>query len=453
MNTQFECTDQVNGLLSITLEPSDYQEPVAKKLKEIRKKAQLPGFRPGMVPIALIKKQFGLNVKVEEVNRLVSDAINKYLTDNKVRVLGNILPNEEKQKPQDMAGEGPLEFFFDVAVAPDFKVELTEKDEIDFYNIKPDDKLIDEQVRMFAAQAGNFVEAQEWSGNDTLVGDLRQLDAEGNTLEGGITTEQGQVMPSYIKDEEQKKKFDGAKPGDIIIFNPKKAYPDNDAEVAGLLKMKKEEVKNVESDFSFQVTAIRHFEPAEVNEELFKKVFGDEVKDEKEFRKRIAAGLQAQLAANGNFKFMQDLRKHLEEKIGELTMPEAILKRVMLDNNKDKENAKELVEKNFSEALKDLKWHLIKEQLVEQTGIKVDDKDMKSIARDHVRQQFAQYGMSEVPDDLLDQYADEQLKNTDNRANYVEQIIDQKLIPAVKKMVKLNTKDVSIDEFKKLMEA
>ena len=453
MNTQFECTDQVNGLLSITLEPSDYQEPVAKKLKEIRKKAQLPGFRPGMVPIALIKKQFGLNVKVEEVNRLVSDAINKYLTDNKVRVLGNILPNEEKQKPQDMAAEGPLEFFFDVAVAPDFKVELTEKDEIDFYNIKPDDKLIDEQVRMFAAQAGNFVEAQEWSGNDTLVGDLRQLDAEGNTLEGGITTEQGQVMPSYIKDEEQKKKFDGAKPGDIIIFNPKKAYPDNDAEVAGLLKMKKEEVKDVESDFSFQVTAIRHFEPAEVNEELFKKVFGDEVKDEKEFRKRIADGLQAQLAANGNFKFMQDLRKHLEEKIGELTMPEAILKRVMLDNNKDKENAKELVEKNFSEALKDLKWHLIKEQLVEQTGIKVDDKDMKSIARDHVRQQFAQYGMSDVPDDLLDQYADEQLKNTDNRANYVEQIIDQKLIPAVKKMVKLNTKDVSIDEFKKLMEA
>ena len=441
MNTQFECTDQVNGLLTITLEPSDYQEPVAKKLKEIRKKAQLPGFRPGMVPTGLIKKQFGMNVKMEEVNRLVSDAINKYLNDNKVKVLGNILPNEEKQKPQDMAADGPLEFFFDVAVAPEFKVELTEKDKIDFYNIKPDDKLIDEQVRMFAAQAGNFVEAQEWSGNDTLVGDLRQLDAEGNTLDGGITTEGGQVMPSYIKDDEQKKKF-----------NPKKAYPDNDAEVAGLLKMKKEEVKDVESDFSFQITTIRHFEPAEVNEELFKKVFGEECKDEKDFRKRIAANLQVQLAGNGNFKFMQDLRKHLEEKIGEITMPEAILKRVMLDNNKDKENAQELVEKNFAEAIKDLKWHLIKEQLVEQAGIKVDDKDMKSIARDHVRQQFAQYGMSDVPDDLLDQYADEQLKNKDNQAQYVEQIIDQKLIPAVKKMVKLNTKDVTLDEFKKIME-
>ena len=224
MNTQFECTDQVNGLLTVTLEPSDYQEPVAKKLKEIRKKTQMPGFRPGMVPASLIKKRFGVNVKMEEVNRLVSEAISNYMKENKVRVVGNILPNEEKQKAQDLEAEGQLEFVFDVGVVPDFKVELTDKDKIDFYSIIPDDKLIDEQVRMFAAQAGTFVEAQEWSGNDTLNGDLRQLDAEGNTLEDGITVEGGQVMPSYIKDEEQKKKFDGAKPGDIIIFNPKKIW-------------------------------------------------------------------------------------------------------------------------------------------------------------------------------------------------------------------------------------
>ena len=296
------------------------------------------------------------------------------------------------------------------------------------------------------------MEAQEWSGNDTLMGDMRQLDEEGNTLEGGITVEGGQVMPSYIKDEEQKKKFEGAKPGDIIIFNPKKAYPDNDAEVAGLLKMKKEEVKDLQSDFSFQITSIRHFEPAEVNEELFKKVFGEGVKDEADFRQRIADGLKMQLAANGNFKFMQDLRKYLEEKIGTLPMPEAILKRSMLENNKDKENAEELVEKNFEAALNDLKWHLIKEQLVEQTGIKVDNNDMKSIAKDHVRQQFAQIGYSDLPDDVLDEYAEKQLKDGNSHAEYVEQIIDQKLVPAVKKMVKLNTKEVTIDEFRKMME-
>ena len=453
MNTQFECTDQVNGLLTINLEPSDYQETVAKKLKEIRKKAQMPGFRPGMVPTSLIKKRFGISVKVEEVNRLVNEAINTYMKENKVRVVGNILPNIDKQKPLEMEGDGPLEFIFDVGVAPDFKVELTDKDKLDFYSIIPDDKLIDEQVRMFAAQAGTFVEAQEWSGNDTLMGDLRQLDAEGNTLEEGITVEGGQVMPSYIKDEEQKKIFDGAKPGDIIIFNPKKAYPDSDAEVAGLLKMKKEEVKDIDSDFSFQITSIRHFEPAEVNEELFQKVFGEGVKDEADFRQRIASALQAQLASNGNFKFLQDLRKYLEEKVGDLPMPEAILKRSMLENNKEKENAQELVEKNFEAAIKDLKWHLIKEQLVEMTGIKVDDADLKAIAKDHVRQQFAQYGMNDVPDDMLEQYAEEQLKKGENQSEYVEQIIDQKLVPAIKQIVKLNTKEVTIEEFRKMMEA
>ncbi len=451
MNTQFECTEKVNGMLTITIEPSDYQEPIVKKLKEIRKKAQMPGFRPGMVPLSLIKKQFGMNVKMDEVNRLVSDAINNYINDNKLKILGNILPNEEKRKPLDMSADAPLEFVFDVALAPEFKVELSDKDKIDFYNIKPDDKLIDDQVNMYATQAGSFVEVQEWTGNDTLLGDLRQLDAEGNTLEEGITVQSGQVMPSYIKDEEQKKLFDGAKPGDIIIFNPKKVYADNDAEVAGLLKMKKEEVKDLNSDFSFQITSIRHFQPAEVNEELFKKVFGDDVKDEADFRKRIANLLQEQLAANGNYKFMLDLRKYLEEKVGELTMPEAILKRVMIENNKEKENAQEMVEKNFADAIKDLKWHLIKEQLVEITGIKVENEDMKAIARDHVRQEFAQYGMKEVPDDLLEKYADERLNNSDNRAAYVDQIIEQKLIPALKKLVSLKMKDVTIDEFRKMM--
>ena len=453
MNTQFECTDQVNGLLTIHLETGDYQEPVTKKLKEIRKKAQMPGFRPGMVPTSLIKKRFGTNVKMEEVNRLVSTAINDYIKANKIRVVGNILPNEEKQQPQDLESEGPLDFYFDVAVAPEFKVELSEEDSLDYYNIIPDDKVIDEQVRMFAAQAGTFVDAQEWSGNDTLIGDLRQLDDEGNTLDEGITVQGAQVMPSYIKDEEQMKIFDGAKPGDILIFNPRKAYPDNDSELAGLLKTKKEEVSGIDSDFSFQITSIRHFEPAEVNEELFKKVFGEDVKDEADFRQRIAGALKAQLATNGNFKFMQDLRKYLEEKVGELPMAEAILKRSMMENNKDKENAQELVEKNFDAAIKDLKWHLIKEQLVEMTGIKVDDNDLKAIAKDHVRQQFAQYGMNDVPDDMLEQYAEEQLKKGDNSQEYVEQIIDQKLVPAIKKLVKLNTKEVTIDEFRKMMEA
>lgn len=452
MDIQFECNDKVNGLMTITIEASDYQAQVDKKLKDYRKKAQMPGFRPGMVPMGLIKKQYGTAVKVDEVNRLLGEKLYEYVRENKIQMLGEPLPNEEKQQPQDLAGDGPFTFVFDIAVAPDFKAELTDKDTIDYYDITVDDKMIDDQVQMFQSQAGEFVEAQEWSGNDTLSGDLRQLDADGNTLEGGIETESGMVMPSYIKGEDEKKKFNGAKPGDIIIFNPKKAYPDNDAEVAALLKVDKEKVKDLDSDFSFQITSIRHFQPHAIDQELFDRTFGEgNVSSEADFRQKIADGIKPQLQANSDFKFLADVRKYMEQKVGELQFPEAILKRVMLNNNKDK--GADFVEKNFEGSINELKWHLIKEQLVTAANIKVEDADLKQVAKGAVRQQFAQYGMNNVPDDVLEQYADEQLKKKENIEGMMERAIDVKLMQALKPMVKLNTKKVSFEEFNKMMQA
>jgi trigger factor len=450
MNIKFESADKINGLMTITIEQADYQEAVDKKLKDYRKKAQVPGFRPGMVPMGLIKKQYGTAVKVDEVNRVLGEKLYEYIRENKIHMLGEPLPNEEKQQPQDLQGDGPFEFVFDIAVAPEFTAELTAKDKIDYYSIKVDDKLIDDQVQMYASQAGEFVEAQEWSGNDTLKGDLRQLDAEGNTLEGGITTEGGMIMPSYIKGEEEKKKFEGAKPGDIITFNPKKAYPDNDAEVAALLKVDKEQVKVLESDFSFQITEIRHFQPAAVDEKLFERVFGEGVKDEADFRQRIADGLKAQLEVNSDYKFLLDVRAYVEKKVGDLQFPDALLKRVMLQNNKDK--GEDFVEKNYEGSVKELKWHLIKEQLVSATQVKVEDADLKAVAKEAIRAQFAQYGMSNVPEDVLDNYAEEQLKKRENVENFVERAIDKKLTDALKGVVKLNKKEVTLDEFNKMMQ-
>jgi len=450
MNIQFESADKVNGLMTITIEKADYQESVDKKLKDYRKKAQVPGFRPGMVPMGLIKKQYGTAIKVDEVNRILGEKLYDYIRENKIQMLGEPLPNDEKQKPQDLEGDGPFEFVFDIAVAPEFKAELTEKDKVTYYDIKVDDKLIDDQVQMYASQAGEFVEAQEWSGNDTLKGDLRQLDEKGNTLEGGITTEGGMIMPSYIKGEDEKKKFEGAKPGDIVIFNPKKAYPDNDAEVAALLKVDKEQVSGLTADFSFQITEIRHFQPAAVDAKLFERVFGEGVKDEADFRQRIADNVKSQLAANSDYRFLIDVRKYMEKKIGELSFPEAILKRVMLNNNKDK--GAEYVEKNFKASIDELKWHLIKEQLVTAAGIKVEDADLKTIAKDAIRAQFAQYGMSNVPDDVLENYAEEQLKKRENVENFVERAIDVKLTQALKGIVKLTKKEVTLDDFNKMMQ-
>jgi trigger factor len=450
MNIKFESADKINGLMTISIEQADYQEAVDKKLKEYRKKAQVPGFRPGMVPMGLIKKQYGTAVKVDEVNRILGEKLYEYIRENKIQMLGEPLPNEEKQQPQDLAGDGPFEFVFDIAVAPEFKAELTNKDKVDFYSIKVDDKLIDEQVKMYASQSGEFVEAQEWSGNDTLKGDLRQLDEKGNTLEGGITVEGGMIMPSYVKDEDEKKKFDGAKLGDIITFNPKKAYPDNDAEVAALLKTNKEAVKDLTADFSFQITEIRHFQPAAVDAKLFEKVFGEGVKDEADFRQRIADSLKGQLVMNSDFKFLRDVRAYVEKKVGELQFPEALLKRVMLNNNKDK--GEEFVEKNFKASIDELKWHLIKEQLVAATGIKVEDDDLKAVAKEAMRAQFAQYGMTNIPEDVLDNYAEEQLKKRENVENFVERAIDVKLTQALKGVVKLNEKEVTLDEFNKMMQ-
>ena len=450
MKITFDCPDKINGLLTMTIEPADYQEKVEKTLKDYRKKAQVPGFRPGQVPMGLVKRQYGTAVKVDEVNRLMGEKLYEYARENKIQMLGEPLPSD-KQQPQDFEKEGEMTFVFDIAVAPEFKVALSGKDKIAYYTISVDDKLIDQQVQMYASQGGEFVKAEVFSGNDTITGDLRQLDKKGNTLEDGITTEGGMIMPAYIKDDKQKKLFDGCKPGDIITFNPKKAYPDNDAEVAALLKVKKEDIADVNSDFSFQVTEIRHFQPAEIDQKLFDRVFGEgTVKDEKAFREKIGDQLKAQFVGSSDYKFMQDVRAHLEKKVGKLEFPEALLKRVMLQNNKDK--GADFVEQNFEGSIKELAWHLIKEQIVTAQEIKVEDEDVKRVAREAIRAQFAQYGMANVPDDVVENYAEEQLKKRENIDNFVDRAVDLKLTDKLKTVVKLDEKTVTLDEFNKMME-
>ena len=451
MKITFDCPDKINGVMTMVIEPADYQEKVEKTLKDYRKKAQVPGFRPGQVPMGMIKRQYGTAAKVDEVNRLISEKLYGYIQENKIQMLGEPLPNQEKQKPQDFEKEGDLEFVFDIAVAPEMKAELTDKDKLTYYDIKVDDKLIDDQVQMYASQAGEFKDAETFSGNDTLTGALRELDQKGNTKEDGLSNEAAMIMPAYIKEDKQRKLFDGAKKGDVITFNPKKAYPDNDAEVAALLKVDKEQVKDLDSDFSYQINEIRHFQPAEVNQQLFDRVFGEgTVKDEKAFREKIAETIKPQLQGNSDYKFLIDLRAYMEKKVGEVAFPEALLKRVMLQNNKDKDA--DYVEKNFEGSIKELKWHLIKEQLVAANEIKVEEADLKAIAKDAIRQQFAQYGMSNVPDDVLENYAAEQLKKRENIDNFVDRAVDQKLVEKLKTVVKLTKKSVSLEDFNKTMQ-
>lgn len=450
MKISFENPDKVNGLLTLTVEEADYKENVEKTLKNYRKKANVPGFRPGMVPMGMIKRQFGTTAKVDEINKLLGEQIYKYVKDNNIQMLGEPLPSD-KQEPVDMEKEAPYTFMFDIAVAPEFKAELTGDDTIDYYTITVDDKIIDQQIDVFASRAGHYDKVEDYQANDMLKGDIRELDENGNTKEGGITVEGAVLMPEYIKVEDQKKLFDGAKLGDIITFNPKKAYPESDIEVSSLLKMKKEEVADLTADFSYQITEISRYVKAEVNQELFDQVYGkDVIKDEKDFREKIAEGLKAQFAVDSDFKFIQDVRKYLVDKVGALTYPDALLKRIMLNNNKDK--GEEFVEKNYEQSIKELTWHLIKEQLVKANGIKIEDADIEETAKEAAKAQFAQYGMNNIPEEYIENYAKDMLKKREYIDSFVDRSIDRKLTEILKNVVKLENKTATLEEFNKMMQ-
>lgn len=452
MNISFEAPDKINGLMTITLEKEDYQTEVEKTLKDYRKRANVPGFRPGQVPMGIIKRQYGTAVKVDVVNKMLGEKLYEYVRENKIQMLGEPLPSEQ-QKTLDFEGDEPLEFVFDIAVAPEFKAALSGKDKIDYYNITVDDKLIDQQVEMYQQRSGHYDKAEVYDAEqrDMLKGDLRELDADGNVKEGGITVADAVLMPQYMKVDDQKKLFDGAKPGDIITWNPRKAYPESDVEVSSLLKIQKEEVKDHEGDFTYQVTEISRFVKAEVNQELFDQAFGEgNVKDEKEFRQKISGMISQQFKADSDYKFLLDVRKHMEKKVGKLEFPEALLKRVMLNNNKDK--GEKFVEDNFEASIKELGWHLIKEQLVAAQEIKVDDADLKNVAKEAARVQFAQYGMSNVPEEYLENYATEMLKKRENVDGLVDRAVDLKLITALKGVVKLDEKDITLEDFQKMLQ-
>ena len=451
MNISFENPDKINGVLKITIEKDDYQGEVDKTLKNYRKQANIPGFRKGQAPIGMIKRQFGMQVKMDVINKILGDKLNGYIIDNKIAMLGNPLPNEA-QVEQDLEKDGPFEFIFDIAVAPEINIEINGNDEIDHYSIEVDDKLVDQQVDMFRSRAGHYDKVEEYDAaqNDMLKGDLRELDADGNAKEDGIVVEQAVLMPEYIKVEDQKSLFDGAKLGSVITFNPKKAYPESNAEIKSLLKISDEQAESLTSDFTFLVTEISRFAKAEVNQELFDQVFGEgNVTDEADFRQKVADSIKVQFANDEEFKFMLDVRKYAEDKVGEVAFPDELLKRVMKSNNQDKDD--KFIEDNYAASVKELKWSLIKNELMKANEVKVEREDVVKVVKDVTRMQFAQYGMSNVPEEYLDSYVDKIMKEEKNLESYVERASDVKLAEALKKVVKLNEKTVSLDEFNKIM--
>ena len=434
MNVSFQNIDKVSGLLTVKLE-----------------KAQIPGFRKGMVPMSLVKKMYGKSVIAEEVNKLLSEKVYDYIKSNNVNMLGEPLPNEEKQQVIDFDTMEEFEFVFDIALAPEFKAEVSNTDKVDYYTIEVTDEMVENQVKAYTQRNGKYDQVSAYEDNDMLKGLIAELDENGNTKEGGIQVEGAVLMPSYMKNDEQKAIFANAKVNDVLVFNPNAAYDGHDAEIASLLKIEKEAAAEMKSNFSFQVEEITRFVPGDLNQELFDQVFGkDAVKTEEEFRAKVKEGIAAQFVADSDYKFLIDARKMLMEKVGKLEFPDALLKRIMLLNNKEK--GEEFVAENYEKSVEELTWHLIKEQLVKDNEIKVEQEDVINMAKDATKAQFAQYGMMTVPEDILENYAQEMLKKKENVDGLVGRVVEAKLATALKAKVTLNNKTVSMEEFNKMFE-
>lgn len=449
MNIQFDKTSNVSAELTITFEKADYQERVEKALKDYRKKAALPGFRPGQVPMSLMKKRFGGEITAEQVQKLLSEKLYGYLRENKVNMLGEPLASE-KQPAIDFEAE-QLDFIFDIALAPEFDAKLSNKDKVPYYIIEVTDEMIDGQVKSYAQRAGHYDKVESYQSGDMTKGHLAELDEDGNIKEGGLVKEDAVMLPDYFKNDDQKKKFEGVGVNTVITFNPSEAYDGSTIEVSSLLGITKEEAENVKANFSYQINEITRYVPAEIGHELFDQFFGEgNVKNEEEFRARIKEQLQQQFTDESDFRFLFDVREYLEKRIGDLEWPDDLLKRIMRSNNPDKEEG--FVEENYAGSLKELEWHLIKEQLADQTGIKVEQPDVLETAKEQTRAQFAQYGMANVPDEVIERYANEQLQKEQNLDALVARTVERKLRAALKDVVKLQEKTVSMAEFNKLFE-
>ena len=451
MNVSLQNIDKVSALLTVKLEKADYQPQVDKSLKNIRQKAQVPGFRPGMVPMSLVKKMYGKSVIADEVNKLLSEKVYEYIKENNVNILGEPMPNEEKQPDIDFDTMEEFEFVFDIALAPEFKAEVNSQDKVDYYTIEVTDEMVENQIKAYTQRNGKYEQVEAYEENDMLKGLLAELDEEGNTKEGGIQVEGAVMMPSYMKNDEQKAIFANAKVNDVLVFNPDAAYEGNAVEIASLLKIDKEAAAEVKSNFSFQVEEVTRFVNGELNQELFDQVFGkDAVKTEEEFRAKVKESIAAQFVADSDYKFLIDVRKVLADKVGKLEFPDALLKRVMLMNNKDK--GEEFVNENYDKSIEELTWHLIKEQLVNENVIKVEQDDVINMAKEATKAQFAQYGMLTIPDDILENYAKEMLKKKESIDGLVNRVVETKLAAALKGKVTLENKTVSMEEFNKMFE-
>lgn len=444
--------DAVNAILTLQVSESDYAEKVEKTLKDYRKKANVPGFRVGMAPMGLIKKMYGRGVKADELNKIMQEELYKYIKDNNLDVLGEPLPNKaDEERTIDFEADKDFEFKFDIALAPAFEPAVNKDITLTEYDIVVTDEMIENQVQNYAARFGKYSTVDEITdAKDMLKGNLYELDGNGQVKEDGIKVTDAVMSYAYMKDDAQKALFEKAKNNSVIVFNPKKAF-ENEAEISSMLKISKDEAKDLAADFQMEVTSITHYEKSPVDTTLFDKVYGEGVvKTEEEFRTKVAEGIKDSYAEDSNYKFGLDAQEEMLKQMENLVFPVDFLKRWALATNENL--TAETVEKDFDLMLKDLKWYIFKNKIAKANNIEVAPEDINAFAKKMAKIQFAQYGMTAVPDDVLENYAKEMMGKQETMRNITEKAFEDKVVNFIHNNVTVAKQEISVEDFNKMFE-
>lgn len=440
--------DALNATVTVRVAPEDYETIVEKTLKEQQKRAEIKGFRKGKVPMGMIKKLYGTAILVDEVNKLVTNNLYKYIVDNNVEILGEPLPNESEQAEIDWKKDTEFAFSYDLGLSPEIKVNATKRNKVTRYPILITDEMIANGVEMHARRFGENKTVDEVAENDLLRGDFVEL-AKVNPKKDGIQKENVAIALEYMKDEDSKKLFVGAKKGDTIDFDLKKAYP-NTADLSSLLDVSKEEVEGANAKFRFMIQEISRFAPHEVNQELFDKVYGEGVvSSEKEFKAKIKEEISGQISGDTDYKLSLDIKKVLQEKT-QFDLPEAFLKRWLVLANKD--FTEESVAENFANYSEEIKWQLIKSKIAKENELKATPEDVKELAKSYALTQFRQYGIMDVPEEHLEQYTTQMMQNKQEVQRLYERVEEEKVLDFIKTKVTIEDKEVTVEEFNKMFE-
>jgi trigger factor len=449
MNITRENIDDLNTVLKVEIRKPDYVEKVENVLKDYRKKANIKGFRPGMVPIGLVKKMYGKAVQIDEINKIVTENIQKYITDEKLEILGDPIPRTDEQEKIDFETQEDFTFSFELGLAPAVDLKLTKKNKVTQYDIIIDDKMRKDYTENYTRRFGELRSAETTEEKDVIKGKLEALDGNNEIKVEGPAADSTSLSIDIIKDKKIKKQFIGKSLNETVDFDLKKAFP-NDTEVAGLLHLKKEEVEGLNGNFRFTINEISRFHPAEIGPELFNRIYGEGVvNSEEEFMKKIEDEISASLKRESEYKLMMDLKNTALEKT-DLNLPEEFLKKWLLRVNE--KTTSEQIEQGFENFRKDLKWQLIRNKVARDNEVKITEEELLQEAANVTRYQFQQYGLFYATDEQINNYAMETLKREEDAKRIADKILEEKVIHLMKDLVKLENKSISIEEFNKLFE-